>query len=59
MNARMEFLHGFVEYIHDIGLTSLLREEMKAKKRKKKNYPTQRVSASGSRKKISKLERSL
>ncbi|MDR0518335.1 MAG: hypothetical protein LBH25_14980 [Fibromonadaceae bacterium] len=35
MSPRMKFVHGFVEYIHDYGMTDLLHEELEAKERRK------------------------
>jgi hypothetical protein len=34
MSPRMKFVHGFMEYIHDFGMTELLLEDLEAEKRK-------------------------
>jgi len=35
MTPRMKFIHGFVEYIHDHGMTELLHEELEAKEKRR------------------------
>ncbi|MCL2100711.1 MAG: hypothetical protein FWH22_03225 [Fibromonadales bacterium] len=45
LTARQKFLHGFVKYIHEVGLPELLEEErMKRERRVRRYQPKQKLS---------------